>query len=426
MPDQDLLKRAYKYRFYPTPEQQVEFIRTWGCVRVVYNRALSERAAARRDGRPLISYGDTSKMLTAWKRNPGGEFLSEVSSVPLQQSLRNLQMAYQNFSAKRTRHPRFKSKRKGKLSLSYSKSGFRFKGGNLHIAKCADPLNVVVSRDFPRDSASTVTISRDAANRWYVSILCESPKEVSPGLGNSVGIDLGVKDLAIASTGEKFNFDRDLVARKEKRIRRAQRALSRKAPGSANRGKAKLKLAREHAKLSDYRHDCLHKITSALVDSYDVICIEDLDIVAMLQESTKGRRRSLNRGVSRNMLGEFRTHLEYKSEWRGRRVVVVDRWFPSSKMCSNCKHLHAELSLSDRSWTCSSCGATHDRDVNASRNIQTAGLAALACGDGVGVRVTSKSSALRSSVEAGTFTREGRGKVKIAANPPNARTEEKI
>lgn len=375
------MKRAYRFRFYPTPEQETEFIRTWGCVRLVYNRALEYRNAAWFSDKKRVSYADTDKLLTTWKRDPELAFLSEVSSVPLQQCLRHLQTAYVNFFAKRARYPKFKSRKKSRLSLTYSVNGFRFRDGQLFVAKLSEPLEVVFSRDFPQNTASTLTVSRDSAGRWFASLLCETTVADLPKTGNTTGIDLGVKDLAVFADGTKHGFDKERMHYKQQQVVKAQRELSRKQDGSRNREKAKLKLARKIVKVTDYRRDVLHKLTTAVVVKFDTVVIEDLNVSGM---SRKGKhKRGLNRSILSSNLGEFRTLLEYKAGWYGKDVVVIDRWFPSSKTCSSCGKLNTTLALSDRTWTCSGCGTTHDRDCNAAKNIEAAGLAVLACGDGV-------------------------------------------
>lgn len=380
------VKRAYKYRFYPTLEQAQELERTWGCVRVVYNKALNVRTRAWYDHHESVDYVDTAKMLTRWRNSEDLGFLSEVSVVPLQQSLRHLQQAFGNFWKKRARYPRFKSRKKSVLSLEYSRSGFRIKDGEVYLAKMKEPLNIVWSRDCDLHSASTITVKCDKAGRWVISILCESKVESKPITGKTVGIDLGVKDVIVLSDGRKLNPKAKNKVKNEKRIKRCQRELSRKQKGSKNRGKVKLKLARAYARYTDAKRDWLHKTTTKLVEQYDVLCIEDLNIQGMTRRAHgKGAtaKSGLNRGILSNNLSELRSMLEYKADWYGKRVVAIDRFYPSSKRCSECGYINQELTLSDRHWACGECRARHDRDVNAAKNIKATGLAVLACGDGV-------------------------------------------
>ena len=381
-----IVKRAYKYRFYPTPEQAQELERTWGCVRVAYNKALDVRTRSWYEAQERLGYYDTAKMLTDWRNSEELGFLSEVSIVPLQQSLRHLQQAFNNFWKKRSRYPRFKSRKKSTLSMEYSKSGFRIKDGEVYLAKMREPLDIVWSKECDLSSASTITVKCDKAGRWFISLLCESRVEEKTVTGKTVGIDLGVKDTIVLSDGKKLNPNRKAQHKNEERIKRRQKALSRKQRGSKNREKARLKLSRSYARYTDAKRDWLHKTTTHLVDTYDVLCIEDLNVSGMTRRAFgkgKSAKSGLNRGILSNNLSELRSMLEYKSEWYGRDCVVINRFFPSSKRCSVCGFINRELTLSDRRWVCSDCGTHHDRDINAAKNIEAAGLAVLACGDSV-------------------------------------------
>jgi putative transposase len=228
----------------------------------------------------------------------------------------------------------------------------------------------------PDGSPSTVTVSRDAAGRWFVSMLFEDAVEPLPATGAVVGIDLGLKHFAVTSDGDKIDHPA-LLRKKEKRLARYQRQMARKAKGSANRDKARRKVAKQHARTADARRDFLHRTSTEIVRTYDVIVVEDLAVKNMV------RNRSLAKSISDSGWGEFRQFLTYKAEWYGKRVVVIDRFTPTSKVCSECGHLLAYLSLGTRHWTCPGCGTLHDRDINAAKNILAAGLAVEACGAGV-------------------------------------------
>ncbi|MEV6289752.1 RNA-guided endonuclease TnpB family protein [Streptomyces sp. NPDC051896] len=372
------VKRAFKYRFYPTDAQAAELSRTFGCVRKVYNMALAARTEAWVLRQERVNYNATSAMLTAWKKTEELAYLNDVSSVPLQQTLRHLQAAFTHFFAKRAKYPRFKSRKKSRKSAEYTTSAFRFRDGRLTLAKMAEPLGIVWSRALPEDAQpSTVTVSQDAAGRWYVSLLCEDPgiKPLADN-GKAVGVDAGLDHLLTLSTGEKVSNPRH-ERRDRVRLAKAQRELSRKARGEgANRAKARRKVARIHARIADRRRDHLHKLTTRLVRENQTIVIKDLTVRNLLKN---GR---LARAISDAAWREFRSMLEYKAQWYGREVIAVDRWFPSSKLCSNCGTLQDKMPLSVRTWTCD-CGVTHDRDVNAARNTLAAGLAVSACGAGV-------------------------------------------
>ncbi|MGW7293718.1 RNA-guided endonuclease InsQ/TnpB family protein [Streptomyces xiamenensis] len=381
------VKRAFKYRFYPTVAQAAELSRTFGCVRKVYNMALAARTEAWARGE-RVNYSQTSAMLTVWKKTEALAFLNEVSSVPLQQALRHLQAGFANFFGKRAKYPRFKSRKRSRRSAEYTTSGFRFRDGRLTLAKMSGPLDVVWSRPLPEGAApSTVTVSQDAAGRWFVSMLCEDASVRSlPATDAVVGVDVGLDHLLTLSTGEKIANPRH-ERRDRARLARAQRALSRKARGDgANRCKARRKVARVHARIADRRRDHLHKLSTRLVRENQAIVIEDLTVRNMVKNHT------LARAISDASWSEFRSLLEYKAAWYGRDVIAVDRFFPSSKLCSACGSLARAMPLHVREWTCAGCGASHDRDVNAARNLKAAGHGgtpgrslgeALVCGAGV-------------------------------------------
>ncbi|MFD7874279.1 RNA-guided endonuclease InsQ/TnpB family protein [Streptomyces sp. NPDC059766] len=371
------VKRAFKYRFFPSDVQAAELSRTFGCVRKVYNLALAARTEAwMRQER--VNYNQTSAMLTAWKKTEELAYLGDVSSVPLQQALRHLQTAFTNFFGRRAKYPRFKSRKRSRRSAEYTASAFRFRDGRLTLAKMAQPLDIVWSRPLPEGALpSTVTVSQDAAGRWYVSLLCEDPSvQPLPATDTAVGIDVGLERLLTLSTGEKVANPRH-ERRDHARLAKAQRHLARKAKGDGtNRAKARRKVAKVHARIADRRRDHLHKLTTRLVRENQTIVIEDLAVRNMM------RNGHLARAVSDAAWWEFRSMLEYKGRWYGREVIAIDCWFPSSKLCSACGTLQDEMPLGVREWTCG-CGTTHDRDVNAAKNILAVGLTASVCGAGV-------------------------------------------
>ncbi|MGW9375843.1 RNA-guided endonuclease InsQ/TnpB family protein [Streptomyces xanthophaeus] len=338
------VKRAFRFRFYPDDAQATELSRTFGCVRKVYNLALSAHADARAR-RERVNYAQTSAMLTAWKRTEELAYLGKVSCVPLQQALRHLQSAFAAYWGKRSHHPRFKSKRKSRAGAEYTRSAFRFRNGELTLAKMADPLRVIWSRPLP----------------------------------DGAGIDAGLTTLVTLSTGEKITNPKH--ERKDRaRLARAQRALSRKEKGGKNRAKARTRVAKIHAQITDRRRDHLHKLTTRLVRENQTLVIEDLAVRNML------KNRRLARSIGDAAWGELRQMLEYKTAWYGRELIAVDRWFPSSKLCSSCGAVNGKMDLSIREWICARCGTTHDRDENAAINLLAAGLAVSACGAGVSPR----------------------------------------
>lgn len=386
------VKRAYKYRFYPTQQQEVLLLRTFGCVRLVWNRMLEHRTTVWHQKRRSVSYVESSKILTQWKSEPELAFLNEVSSVPLQQSLRHLQDGFQRFWSKQNAYPRFKSRKKSRKSAEFTSSAFRWKDGALWLAKCDAPLDIVWSRALPEGAQpSSVTVSQDRAGRWFVSMLVEEQiTQLAPldATTSAVGVDMGLNHLAILSTGEKISNPRH-TARDARALARAQRAHAHKQKGSNNREKARLKVARIQARTADRRHDFLHKLTTSMIRENQTIVIEDLAVQNMSRRSKSGgsHKKGLNRAIRDASWSELRSQLEYKAAWYGRDVVVLSQWFPSSQLCSACgQRTGPRGDLAMRSWKCSACGAAHDRDVNAAKNILAAGLAASVCGDGRSLR----------------------------------------
>ncbi|GAA3708614.1 RNA-guided endonuclease TnpB family protein [Nonomuraea antimicrobica] len=380
-----IVKRAYKYRFYHTPEQAGELGRTFGCVRLVYNKALEERTRAYTLEGRRVSYVESSARLTEWKRSGDYDFLSEVSSVPLQQALRHLQAGFANFFAKRAGYPTFKSCKKSRASTEYTRSAFRWRDGALTLAKMDAPLDIRWSRPLPEGAEpSTVTVSRDAAGRWFVSVLVEETITPLAPVDAAVGVDAGIAALVTLSTGEKVtNPGHERADRR--RLAKAQRALARKEKGGSNRRKARLQVARVYARITDRRRDHLHKVTTRLVRENQVIAVEDLAVRNMV------KNHSLARAISDASWRELRRMLEYKAQWYGRTLSVAERWFPSSKLCSACGALRDKMPLNVREWVCA-CGAVHDRDVNAAKNVLAAGLAESRNACGAGVRPQRESS----------------------------------
>jgi len=392
------MRTACKCRAYPDPEQASVLNRTFGCVRVVWNRTLAWRHARYHGEQARTSFTQASAHLTALKATEDLAWLNEVSSVPLQQAIRHQQAAYTHFFAGRARYPRYKS-RTGRQSAEFTRSGFRYRDGRLFLAKMATPLRFTWSWpdiDPAAIDPATVTVSRDPCGRWYVSFAVDVPDPVPlPAAGAVAGVDLGIKDFAVTSDGQKIPNPRKL-ARRERSLARYQRRLARCQKGSANRAKARAKVARAHRKVRASRADFLHKASTRLVRGHDVIAIEDLAVTNMV------RNRSLAKAISDCGWGTFRRMLQYKAARAGRHVIPVDRWYPSSKTCSSCGHLLAELSLTTRTWQCPSCGTRHDRDINAAKNILAAGLAVARAspGDACGADVRhSGSSRVRSAVK---------------------------
>ncbi|GHO61673.1 transposase [Ktedonobacter sp. SOSP1-52] len=369
-------KRAFRYRVYPTPEQQQMLAHTFGCCRFVYNWALRKKSDAYYNEQQRLYYKELSTMLTELKKQEDTTWLNDVSSVPLQQALRHLDKAFLNFFEGRAKYPTFHKKRH-KQSATYAANAFTWRDGRLTLAKMSEPLEIVWSRPLPDGAApSSVTISKDGAGRYFISILVEDEIAHLPSNENALGADLGLKSFVGLSTGEvvgnpKF-FHKD-----EKKLAKAQRRHAKKKKGSKNRDKARLKVARFHARIADRRRDFLHKLSTRLIRENQVVCVESLAVKNMVKNG------KLSKAISDVGWSEFVSQLEYKADWYGRDIVKIDKWYPSSKRCFECGHVLDSLPLDVRQWTCPACGVHHDRDINAAKNIVAAGLAVLACGESV-------------------------------------------
>ena len=367
-------KRAYKYRFYPTNEQKKILAQTFGCCRFVYNWGLSTRKTAYFQHGQNLYYNDLAAMLPDLKKQY--PWLAEVSSVPLQQALRHLDRAFVNFFEGRAEYPTWKSKHHDQ-SATYASNAFTWDGKTLTPAKMDAPLDIRFHRPLPKDAKpSSVTITKDSANRYFISILVAEDIKPLPVSPKMVGIDLGIKSMVALSTGESVGNPR-YFAKDEKKLAKAQRMLAKKRKGSKNRAKARLKVARLHAKIADRRKDYQHKLSTRIVYENQVVCVESLAVKNMVQN------HCLAKAISDVGWGEFTRQLDYKAKWYGRTMVKIDRWYPSSKTCHACKHVLDSLSLDIREWVCPVCGVVHDRDTNAALNILAVGLTVMACGRNV-------------------------------------------
>ena len=380
-------KRAYQFRFYPTAEQKSMLAQTFGCVRFVYNWGLSTRKTAYEEQGQSLSYNDLASMLPALKEQY--PWLAMVSSVPPQQALRHLERAFVNFFEGRADYPTFKKKRHAQ-SATYASNAFTWDGTRLALAKMHEPLDIRWHRPLPHGAKpSSVTVSKDSANRYFISILVEEEIQPLPLTPKMVGLDLGIKSMVALSTGESVGNPR-YFAKDEQRLAKVQRRYARKKKGSKNRAKARLKVAKVHARIADRRRDYQHKLSTRIVHENQVICVESLAVKNLVKNPT------LAKAISDVGWGEFLRQLEYKANWYGRTLVKLDRWYPSSKTCHACKHVLDSLPLDIREWVCPACGVVHDRDTNAALNILAAGLAAAACGGNVRpVRARARQAAAR-------------------------------
>jgi putative transposase len=297
-------------------------------------------------------------LLTQLKRLPDYAFLCEVSCAPTQQALRHLDRAFKNFFEGRAQYPVFKKKHQ-EQSAEYTRSAFTWDGTHLTLAKMEEPLAIRWSRPLPTGcKPTTVTVTKDAANRYFVSFLVEEEVAPLPVVNTMVGLDLGLTSMVVLSTGESVGNPR-YFARDEKKLAKAQRRLAKKKKGSRNRAKARQTVARIHARIADRRRDYQHQLSTRIVRENQVMCVESLAVKHMV------KNHSLAKAISDVGWGEFVRQLDYKARWYGRLLVEIDRWYPSSKTCSACQHVLETLSLDERFWTCPACGTFHDRDRNA-------------------------------------------------------------
>lgn len=367
------IRRAYRFRLEPSAQQREQLERFAGARRFVWNWALAAWKAYYDAHGTSVPAKDLSAMLTTLKVQPDTQWLREMDSQSLQQTLADLQRAFTNFFARRTKYPRFKSKKRDHARFRIPQRVVLV-GERVRIPKIGlVPLRL--SRPI-EGTIKSATFSRDACGHWFVSLSVQSEMPVLaaplPLSEAVVGIDLGLKDAVVLSTGERVEAPR-LYRKAQKRLKRAQRSFYRKIKGSKNRTRARVRVARLHQKVRNQRQDFLHKLSTRIVRTSGAVCIEDLNVKGLAR--TKLAKSMLDAGM-----GELRRQLEYKGLWYGVPVVAIDRWYPSSKRCHDCGHLNADLQLSDRIWVCTACGCIVDRDLNAALNIRDEGYRILAAG----------------------------------------------
>ncbi|RBR30978.1 IS200/IS605 family element RNA-guided endonuclease TnpB [Enterococcus cecorum] len=370
--------KAYKFRIYPTEEQEIFFAKTFGCVRKVYNLMLNDRKKAYEEVK-----NDPSKKMTfptPAKYKKEFPFLKEVDSLALANAQLHLDKAYKNFFRdKSVGFPRFKSKKNpvqsyttnnqnGTVALIDSKF--------IKVPKLKSLIRIKLHRQ-PKGMIKSATISRHASGKYYISLLCKEEINELPKTNSAIGIDLGITDFAILSDGQKIDNNK-FTSKMEKKLTREQRKLSRRALLAKKKGiplseaknyqKQKRKVARLHEKVMNQRTDFLNKLSTEIIKNHDIICIEDLNVKGML------RNHKLARSISDVSWSSFVAKLQYKADWYGREIIKVDTWFPSSQICSECGHKDGKKPLDIREWTCPICHTHHDRDINASINILTEGL----------------------------------------------------
>lgn len=362
------MEKAYKFRIYPNKHQKELIQKTFGCVRFVYNHFLDLRIKEYQNNKKSLSYNDMSKLFTLLKNEL--EWLKEVDSCSLQKSLKDLDMAYQKFFKEHTGFPKFKSKKNRNKSYrtSCTNNNIRYENRRIKIPK----IGFLKTKDkqIPNGRILNATISQEPNGHYYCSICCtEVDIPQYQKTNHNIGIDLGIADFAILSDGIKIENPR-FYEKSEKKLVKLQRELSRKTIGGSNWNKARIKVAKLQKHISNQRTDFLHKLTTDLVKSYDVVSIEDLDVKSMKETDSKTR----NKRVGDVSWSEFRRQLTYKCQWYGKRLVVIDRYFSSSQVCHVCGHRDGKKSEDIRNWTCPHCNTELDRDINAAINILNEGL----------------------------------------------------
>ena len=369
-----MANRAFEFRIYPNRTQKELLARTFGCVRLVYNHYLDRKKQLWEKSRQSMSYNACSKDLTSLKKEK--EFLKEVDSIALQQSLRHLDTAYTNFfKRKESGYPRFKSKRRGKQSYTTVNvnNNIRLEDGRIRLPKLGE-VKIVLHRQVPQGAIlKSVTIKREGSGKYYASLLCELPEPenqrsaVSTKEAKILGIDYAMQGMGVFSDGTKAEYP-GYYRKAQERLAREQRKLSHCEKGSRNYEKQRKRVAICHEKIRHQREDYQHKMTRKLADQYDVVAVEDLDMKALSQ------CLHLGKGIMDNAYGAFLQKLSYKLEEQGKELIRIDRWYPSSQICSGCGSMHPEVKdLSVREWFCDHCLQYHDRDINAARNIREEG-----------------------------------------------------
>lgn len=361
------MEKSYKYRIYPNKRQQEIITKTFGCCRFVYNTYLAMRIEMYKEDKKTFSYAQCSKDLKNLKSDL--DWLREVDSTALQSSLRDLDNAYQKFFNNHSGFPKFKSKKSHRFSYrsNCSNENIQYRQGYIKLPK----VGLVKTRGtlVPKGRILNATVSQYPSGRYYVSLICTDVEPVPvERTGLSVGLDLGIKDFCIMSTGEKIPNPK-YWGKSSNKLAKLQKNLSRKTKGGSNYDKARIKLARLQEHIANQRKDFLQKLSTEIIKNYDVICVENLDVKEMIQ------RRKISDLIVDASWSEFVKQLEYKAQWSGKQVIKIDKFYPSSQTCSKCGYINKDVkNLSVRSWECPNCHSHHDRDINAAANILNEGL----------------------------------------------------
>ena len=352
--------KTFKFRIYPDKET-ISMLNQWfGQTRFVWNYYLNQRTVTYKDTGKGLSYVDNAKDLTRLKKQEDYSWLKECPSQALQQQLKHLDSAFKDFYSRGKGYPKFKKKGFCTDSLHFPQ-GFILNANKLHIPKVKNVIKVKLHREI-KGNIRSIILTKNKANQFYISVLTDYEPTPKPKLKKEIGLDVGLKDFVITSDGKKYKMPH-FTNNGASKLKKLQKRLSKKAKGSANREKARLKVAKHQLHIANQRKDFLHKLSTKLVNETQVIAVESLSVKGML------RNKKLSKHIANASWGEFAILLNYKAAWYGREIRTLDKFFPSSKMCNACGYIKEDLKLSDRIITCKGCGTVYDRDVNASKNI---------------------------------------------------------
>jgi putative transposase len=369
-------QKSYKFRIYPNKGQQELLLKTFGCTRFVYNQTLNEKNDIYKELCDNKEKLYSHKYKTEKEYKVEFDWLKEVDSIALQQTRRDLNVAFKNFFKKSAKHPRFKAKHRSRQSYRTMNVSVNFESKHVKLPKVGH-IKYHDNRIFD-GKVSSATVSMSKTGKFFVSLLTKEEIEYFVPNENVIGIDLGLTSFAVDSNGNKFVHPK-FYQKLQKKLAKEQRKFSRKVKSSNNRNKQRIRVARVYEKIRNQKTDYLHKLSSKIINENQVIIVEDLNVAGMV------KNRKLSKSIMQSNWSEFVQMLIYKADWRGRILEKVDRFFPSTKLCSNCGHKNVELILSDREWKCKVCNSFHDRDINAAinlRNKNTVGTAEIyACGD---------------------------------------------
>ena len=369
--------KSIKIQIYPNTVQKEFIAKQLGCCRLIYNKLLDYKKTQYEQNKQSVSLSQLGKYLTNLKKQDEYLFLNDVYSVCLQQSMQDLIKAYDNFFKQYNGYPKFKSKKDTKQSCRFTNLIFRGKkkinGNRITLIKqltnilfkCSKKDEIYLNHN--EKYIHSITLIKNSTEKYYLSILIDYNIIQKQKLDTVIGLDLGIKDFIVDSNGNRYE-NKHFYKNQEKKLKKLQKQFSRKQKGSNNRNKLRIKLSKVHEKIKNQRQNYLHQITSKLVNENQIICIEDLNVNGMMQN------HKLSKSIQELSLFEFRRQLEYKCKWYGRQLIVIDRFYPSSKTCYNCGYIYKDLKLSEREWICPHCGKLIDRDYNASLNILDEGL----------------------------------------------------